>query len=113
MGCACDPSVRLDAPSICLVCFSMSEVISSFKSLRSQVFTLLIVFLCVNLHTIWPGKSLHHTCVMHLTLWYVVLVCHQYDVCKNYAGSVYVGGILVSAKADSVSSVNCVQSAFL
>ena len=29
---------------------------------------------------------------MHLTLWYVVLVYHQYDVCKNYVGSVYVGG---------------------
>ena len=21
---------------------------------------------------------------MHLALWYVVLVCHQYNVCKNY-----------------------------
>ena len=29
---------------------------------------------------------------MHLTLWYVVLVCHQYDVCKNSVGSVYVNG---------------------
>ena len=29
---------------------------------------------------------------MHLVLWYVVLVCHQYDVCNNYVGSVYVGG---------------------
>ena len=29
---------------------------------------------------------------MHLALWYVVLVCHQYDVCKNYVGSVYVVG---------------------
>ena len=29
---------------------------------------------------------------MHISLWYVVLVCHQYDVCKNYVGSVYVGG---------------------
>ena len=28
---------------------------------------------------------------MHLALWYVVLVCHQYDVCKNSVGSVYVG----------------------
>ena len=28
---------------------------------------------------------------MHLALWYVVLVCHQYDVCKHYVGSVYVG----------------------
>ena len=29
---------------------------------------------------------------MHLALWYVVLVCHQYDVCKDSVGSVYVGG---------------------
>ena len=29
---------------------------------------------------------------MHLALWYVVLVCHQYDVCKNYVDIVYVGG---------------------
>ena len=29
---------------------------------------------------------------MHLALWHVVLVCHQYDVCKHSAGSVYVGG---------------------
>ena len=25
---------------------------------------------------------------MHLALWYVVLVCHQYDVCENSVGSV-------------------------
>ena len=29
---------------------------------------------------------------MHVALWYVGLVCHQYTVCKNYVGSVYVGG---------------------
>ena len=28
---------------------------------------------------------------MHLAPWYVVLVCHQYDVCKHSVGSVYVG----------------------
>ena len=28
---------------------------------------------------------------MHLTVWYVVLVCHQYDVCKNYVDSLYNG----------------------
>ena len=27
---------------------------------------------------------------MHPALWYVLLVCHQYDVCENYVGSVYV-----------------------
>ena len=43
--CACDPSERLSAPSICFFC--MSEVISSFRSLRagSQVFALLMLFL--------------------------------------------------------------------
>ena len=29
---------------------------------------------------------------MHISLWYVVLVCHQYDICENYVGSVYIGG---------------------
>ena len=28
---------------------------------------------------------------MQLALWYVVLVCYQYDVCTNVVGSVYVG----------------------
>ena len=30
--------------------------------------------------------------VMHPSLWYVVLVCNQYDVCENSVGSVYIGG---------------------
>ena len=68
----------------------MSEVISLFKSLRdgSHVFTLFMLFLWMILHTMWSGKSLQ----VHLALWYVVFVCHQYDVCKNYVGSVCVGG---------------------
>ena len=28
---------------------------------------------------------------MQLAIWYVVLVCHQYDVCENSVGNVYVG----------------------
>ena len=28
---------------------------------------------------------------MHLSVWYVVFVCHQYDVCQNYVDSVYIG----------------------
>ena len=49
----------LDAPSICFVCFCMSELISSFRSLRagSQVFALML-FLYVILHTMSSGKSL-------------------------------------------------------
>ena len=37
----------------------------------------------------WSGKSLQLLCILP---WYVVLVCHQYDICNNYVGSVYVGG---------------------
>ena len=29
---------------------------------------------------------------MHLSLWYDVLVCHQYDVCEISVGSVYISG---------------------
>ena len=38
----------------------MSEIISSFRSLRagSQVFALLMLFICVILHTMSFGKSL-------------------------------------------------------
>ena len=75
--------MRLDAPSIYLFVFCMSEVISSFKSLRtgSQVFALRMLFLCVILHT---------SVAMHLTFWYVVLVCHQCVVCKKCVGIVHV-----------------------
>ena len=48
--CACGPSERLDAPSICFVCvFVCRKVISSFRSLRagSHVFALhYVVSLC-------------------------------------------------------------------
>ena len=62
----------------------MPEVISSFRSLRAgvQVFALLMLFICVILPEI----------AMHPAIWYVGLVCHQYDVCENYVGNVYVGG---------------------
>ena len=48
------------------LCFCMSEVISSFKSLRagSQVFALLMLFLCAILHTMWSGKSLQLLCIL-------------------------------------------------
>ena len=44
----------------------MSEVISSFRSLRagSQVFALLMLFLCVILHTLSLGKSLKLPCIL-------------------------------------------------
>ena len=56
--CACGPSERRDAPSICFVCVFVSR--NSFRSLRagSHVFVLLMLFLCVILHTMSSGKSL-------------------------------------------------------
>ena len=56
-----------------------------------QVFVLQMLFLCVILHTMWSGKSLQLLCILLFRIWNVVLVCHQYDVCKNSVGSVYVG----------------------
>ena len=44
----------------------MSEVISSFKSLRagSQGFALLMFSLCVCFQTMWSGKSLQLMCIL-------------------------------------------------
>ena len=44
----------------------MSDVISSFRSLRaeSQVFALLMLFLCVILHTMFSAKSLQLLCIL-------------------------------------------------
>ena len=91
----------------------MSEVISSFRSLRagSEVFTLLMLFLCVILHTMSSGKSLQLVCILPfgmlcLTAISMMFVKIMLEVCMLV-------GMVVCAKADSVSSVNCVQSAFL
>ena len=51
------------------------------------------------------------TCSVLLeVLYWINHVCHQYDVCENYVGSMYIG---VLSETHSVSSVNWVQSAFL
>ena len=70
----------------------MSEVISSFRSLRagSQVFALLMLFLRVIFAYYVFGQE--PAVAVHLAIWYVLLVCHQYDVCENSVSSVYVGG---------------------
>ena len=48
------------------LCFCMSEVISSFKSLGvvSQMFAFLMLSLCVILHNMWSGKSLQLLCIL-------------------------------------------------
>ena len=69
----------------------MSDVISSFRSLRagSQVFALLMFFFGDFAYYVFGQEPAF---AMHLALLYVVLVCHKYDVCENSVGSVYVGG---------------------
>ena len=54
---------------------------------------------------------------VHLALWYVLLVCHQYDVCENSVGSVYLGGygglsesglcVLLGKKLLMTSAISC------
>ena len=92
-----------------LLVFCMSEVISSFKSLRagSQVFALLMLFLCVILHTMWSGKSLQLLCILPFGM------CCLSAISMMFVKSMLAVGMVVSAKADSVSSVNCVQAGFL
>ena len=48
----------------------MSEVISSFRSLKtgSQVFALLMLFLRVILHTMTSGKSLQLLCIFPFSM---------------------------------------------
>ena len=52
--------------------FCISEVISSFRSLRagSQVFALLMLFLCVILH-MSSGKSLQLQCILPFGMLYL------------------------------------------
>ena len=64
----------------------MSEVISPFKNLRagSQVVAILMLFLCVILHTMWSAIAMHlgMLCLSAINMMFV----------KNYVASVYVGG---------------------
>ena len=83
------------------------------KSLRagSQMFALLMLFLCVILHTMWSGRSLQllfilpfgMLCLSAISMMFVNIML---AVCMLV-------GTVVGTKADSVSSVNCVQSDFL
>ena len=61
-----------------LFVFLYVEVISSFRSLRagSQVFALIMLFLCVILHAISSGKSLQLLCILPFG--------HHHVVTSNY-----------------------------
>ena len=87
--CACGPSERLDARSICFVCVFVCRKLShNLGVLRngSHVFALLMLFPCVILHTMSSGKSLQLLCIfpfgilclsaISMTFWKIMLaVC--------------------------------------
>ena len=91
----------------------MSEVIFLFGSLitGSQVFALLMLFLCVIVHTLSSGKSLQLLCIFSFGM--LCLSAISMMIVKILLAVCILVGMVVRSKADSVSSVNCVQSAFL
>ena len=64
----------------------MLAYISSFKVLRaeSQEFTLLMLFLCVILHTMWSGKSLQLLCFLPFGI--LCLSAIRLIMLANYGG---------------------------
>ena len=75
--CACGPSERLDAPSICFVCVFVCRKLSphlGVLSAGSQVFALLMLFLCVILHTMSSGKSLQFLCILLFGMLYLFAI---------------------------------------
>ena len=84
--CACDPNERLSAPSICFVCVFVCR---KFESWITGVCSPYVISLYDFTYYVFGQER---AVAMQLALWYVVLVCHPYDVCENYVCSVYVGG---------------------
>ena len=68
----------------------LSEVISSFKSLRAGstgVCSPHVVSWCDFAYYVVGYEP---AVAVHLTLWYMVLVCLHNDFCEDFIGSVYV-----------------------
>ena len=55
--CACDPSVHISVPLIVFLKYF-------FWKAGSQVFALLMLFLCVIWHTMWSVKSVKLLCIL-------------------------------------------------
>ena len=75
------------------------------------MYALLMLFLCVILHTMSSGKSLQLLCILPFCMLCLSAISMMFV--KIPLAVCMLVGMAVRAKADSVSSVNCVQSAFL
>ena len=71
----------------------------------------LCYFFCVILHTMSLDKSLQLLCILHFGMLCLSAISMMFV--KILLAVCMLVGMVVWAKADSVSSVNCVQSAFL
>ena len=91
--CACDPNERLSAPSICFVCVfvcrNLSPHLGVFESWITGVCSPYVISLSDFAYYVFGQEP---AVAVHLALWYVLLVCHQYEVCEYSVGSVHVGG---------------------
>ena len=72
----------------------MSKVSSSFRSWRagSQVFTLLMLFLCVILNTMWLGKSLQLLCILPFGMLCLSAITMMFVKIRLAVCNVYVRG---------------------
>ena len=75
------------------------------------MFALLMLFLCVILHTMSSGKSLQLLCIFPFGMFCLSAISMMFV--KILLAVCILVDMVVREKADSVSSVNCVQSAFL
>ena len=85
--CACDPNERLSAPYV-FVCQKLSPHLGVESWITGVCSPYVISLSDFAYYVFEQGPAV----AVHLALWYVLLVCHQYDVCENSVGSVYVGG---------------------
>ena len=103
--------------SVCSVCCVFVNCLVKQFAICLGVFAILLLkvgvvvcgmlFLCVILHTMSSGKSLQLLCIFPFGM-----VCLS-AISMMFVKILLAVCILVCAKADSVSSVNCVQTAFL
>ena len=70
----------------------MSDVISSLRSFESWIAGVCSPYVMSLSDFAYYVFGQELALAMHLALWYVVLGCHQYVVCENSVGSVYIGG---------------------
>ena len=79
----------------------MSDDISSVRSLRagSQVFALLMLFLCVVFHTMWSGETQQLLCILPFGMLCLSAISMMFV--KNMLTVCMLVGMVVLAKSDS------------